>query len=575
MRMRGSAIGQCDCEGNQLDLEGICGGECNLDSDNNGVCDYAEIFGCMYQWANNYNPEATRDDGTCESPCVGEINQNIFDWDGDYYVTIADFLAMLSVFGDLDIDTDGVWDSSDLCVDVSACNYANDPSEPCAFIDVLGICGGGCEGDSDGDDICDDVDTCVGDLDECGVCNGPGPTLAIVESISTYYDSVFLPFEDMWFVYPVDADTTFTFICTTLGCMEPVACNFDPAATLSDGSCEFLSCLGFGCTLEGACNFDEGALVNDGSCEFESCQGCQTEGACNYDATATLVGPCDFDWCAGCMDPNAFNYDEDATIPAFNLQSDGTAEDACIYAGCTFYWACNYDPTGIVNDGSCDMESCAGCQIEEACNYDPAATLSGDCTFAAEGYDCDGNCLVDSNNDGICDGIEDGNGGCTDPSNPGYDPNAAYDDGSCFEGGCLVEFACNYDLMADFMDLSTCDFNSCVGCTDAMACNYDPTATLSSPGSCTFPWNQFYDCNGECNNDADGDGICDEFEISGCMEDQAINYNPYATEDDGSCMVLTGGCVVAVACNYDPAADYYDGSCDFGCFDTIPLTDDE
>ena len=316
------------------------------------------------------------------------------------------------------------------------------------------------------------------------------PTLAIVESISTYYDSVFLPFEDMWFVYPVDADTTFTFICTTLGCMEPVACNFDPAATLSDGSCEFLSCLGFGCTLEGACNFDEDALVNDGSCEFESCQGCQTEGACNYDATATLVGPCDFDWCAGCMDPNAFNYDEDATIPAFNLQSDGTAEDACIYAGCTFYWACNYDPTGIVNDGSCDMESCAGCQIEEACNYDPAATLSGDCTFAAEGYDCDGNCLVDSNNDGICDGIEDGNGGCTDPSNPGYDPNAAYDDGSCFEGGCLVEFACNYDLMADFMDLSTCDFNSCVGCTDAMACNYDPTATLSSPGSCTFPWNQ-------------------------------------------------------------------------------------
>ena len=65
----GVPLGQCDCEGNQLDLEGICGGECNLDSDNNGVCDYAEIFGCMYQWANNYNPEATRDDGTCESLC--------------------------------------------------------------------------------------------------------------------------------------------------------------------------------------------------------------------------------------------------------------------------------------------------------------------------------------------------------------------------------------------------------------------------------------------------------------------------------------------------------------------------
>ena len=94
------------------------------------------------------------------------------------------------------------------------------------------------------------------------------------------------------------------------------------------------------------------------------------------------------------------NYDEDATIPAFNVQSDGTAVDACVYAGCTFYWACNYDPAATVNDGSCDLESCAGCQIEEACNYDPEATLSGDCTFAAEGYDYEGNCLLDSDMDG-------------------------------------------------------------------------------------------------------------------------------------------------------------------------------
>ena len=80
-----------------------------------------------------------------------------------------------------------------------------------------------------------------------------------------------------------------------------------------------------------------------------------------------------------------------------------------------------------------------------------------------------------------------------------------------------------------------------------------------------FPLNQFYDCNGDCNNDADGDGICDEFEIPGCMDDAAINYNPYATEDDGTCMVLTGGCVIPFACNYDPNADFYDGSCDFDC----------
>ena len=31
--------------------------------------------------------------------------------------------------------------------------------------------------DIDNDDICDDVDDCVGEYDECGVCNGPGATV--------------------------------------------------------------------------------------------------------------------------------------------------------------------------------------------------------------------------------------------------------------------------------------------------------------------------------------------------------------------------------------------------------------
>ena len=43
--------------------------------------------------------------------------------------------------------------------------------------DILGVCGGGCTADEDGDGICDDVDDCVGEYDGCGVCNGPGPVL--------------------------------------------------------------------------------------------------------------------------------------------------------------------------------------------------------------------------------------------------------------------------------------------------------------------------------------------------------------------------------------------------------------
>jgi uncharacterized protein (TIGR02145 family) len=138
---------------------------------------------------------------------------NPYDGNGDGAVTIADLLDLLGLYGDTDSDLDGVWDSVDACVDVSACNYAADPTEPCAYIDVLGICGGGCEGDGDGDGICDDVDTCVGDLDECGVCNGPGPTEIVIEDITILYDSVYDEQIDTWFVFEVGADTTFTYTC--------------------------------------------------------------------------------------------------------------------------------------------------------------------------------------------------------------------------------------------------------------------------------------------------------------------------------------------------------------------------
>ena len=47
-----------------------------------------------------------------------------------------------------------------------------------------------------------------------------------------------------------------------------------------------------------------------------------------------------------------------------------------------------------------------------------------------------------------------------------------------------------------------------------------------------------YDCDGVCLNDADGDGVCDEFEVAGCTDTTACNYDADATDDDGSCTEL-------------------------------------
>lgn len=167
---------------------------------------------------------------------------NPHDSNSDGAVTISDLLDLLGLFADVDTDQDGIWDSVDDCVDTTACNYAADPTEPCAYIDVLGECGGGCDGDGDGDGICDDVDTCVGDLDECGVCNGPGPTEIVIDEIVITYDSIFLPVDGEWFVYAVDVDTTFTYTCAPYfgDCGDPVSYQgYDYATVLIGEQCWF------------------------------------------------------------------------------------------------------------------------------------------------------------------------------------------------------------------------------------------------------------------------------------------------------------------------------------------------
>ena len=70
-------------------------------------------------------------------------------------------------------------------------------------------------------------------------------------------------------------------------------------------------------------------------------------------------------------------------------------------------------------------------------------------------------------------------------------------------------------------------------------------------------------------NDADGDGVCDEFELDGCTSNCACNFDVDATDDDGSC-VFEGcdGCIYETAVNFDANAVFDDGSCIFqGCMD--------
>ena len=69
------------------------------------------------------------------------------------------------------------------------------------------------------------------------------------------------------------------------GCDDPVACNYDFAATLNDGSCDYTSCVVLGCLDAEADNYDPNATDDDGLCEY---LGCIDEAALNWDAGANV-----------------------------------------------------------------------------------------------------------------------------------------------------------------------------------------------------------------------------------------------------------------------------------------------
>ena len=115
----------------------------------------------------------------------------------------------------------------------------------------------------------------------------------------------------------------------------------------------------------------------------------------------------------------------------------------------------------------------------------------------------------------------------------GWNDNGAYQLSIC-DGGVLM--ADNNDIpdygeTEEFIiDSENCDL---YGCMDETACNYDGTALF--PSFCIYP-PIYYDCTGNCINDINGNSICDELDVFGCTDTSVINFDEFATFDDGSCL---------------------------------------
>ena len=519
----------------------LCDGSCISDEDFDGICDLNEVQGCNLDNACNFNPAATENDGSCTFDCYGCTSESAANYDADALLDDGSCLfGGCTDNGASNYSADADFNNGSCiylgCTNPIACNYTVGANQDDGSCDLVSC--GGCTNEI----ACNyDADALLND----GSCEFFSCRGCTDLSAFNYADDSTVTVDDGSCIYG--------------GCNDDSAANYDGTVDFNDGSCEYQ-----GCTDNTACNFDLNANVSDGSCEFTSCAGCMITFACNYDPEATLQDDSQCDFYACCGDPAADNYEVGvADFLTYGCIYGGSAPSVQL-TGCDLSFACNYgDP-----DNDCEYNSCSGCTEPGACNYDADATIPVTCLYPEDIYgtdtvDCDGNCNNDVNENGQCD--ENEVSGCTDPLACNYSDDATLDDGSCDTvscSGCTDASACNYDASASVND-GSCDYAACFGCTDSAACNYDATAS-NDDGGCAYPASSFVDCNGDCLNDGNSNGICDEQETLGCTDVNACNFDSEATFSDGNCEYTTcTGCTTSSACNYDATAAINDGSCEF------------
>ena len=275
-------------------------------------------------------------------------------------------------------DFDGAEALIDGCTDPEACNYdagANVDDGSCEGPTDCFDCDGACTCDEDGDGVCDTEDDCIGTVDACGVCNGPG----------AIYDCGCADLPDG------DCDCEGNELDACGVCGGPGAIYECGCADLPDGACD---CEGNQLDALGVCGGDCTADADgDGVCDADEIEGCTNPSADNFDAEATEDdGSCVL---VGCMDPNALNFEPLAT------ESDG----ACVYQlvgilGCTYAGAMNFQADATLDDGSCLF---AGCTDPEALNHALAFTIDdGSCVFYDDIVEAilGANCVADMDGSG-------------------------------------------------------------------------------------------------------------------------------------------------------------------------------
>jgi hypothetical protein len=395
-----------------------------------------------------------------------------------------------------------------------------------------------------------------------------------------------------WIVYPNETWTYLGAHDYGCGCMDPLACNYDPLAIYDDGTCsaDGIYTLSFFDTFGDGWNgntFDvtdansvvvySGTLAsgNSGTESFCLADGCYTvevgggswaseisysladglgtvllSGA-NVLAPTTLCVPEVY----GCTDPMLCGYDPLATVDdgscgdaAYTLTMNDSYGDG--WSGNTFDVV---DANGTIISSSTLSSGSLGTEVlclPDAC-YD---IVVGGGTWASEISWS----LVDAIGTVIVSGAGTFSGnvcvpvifGCTDPSRCGYDPSATNDDGSCGDPAYTLTM---YDSFGDGWNGNTWDIVDANGSTLGSYTIASGSTAAQTLCLADDPLCYTVTCGG---------GSW-QTEVSWTLENSdGITILSGGAPYSGSlCLPVIVGCTDSLACNYDPLATIDDGSC--------------
>ncbi len=542
----------CDCEGSLPDVFFDCEGDCINDADGDGVCDEYEVVGCTDDLACNYQPGAT-DEAHCAYPdesgvCGSEVCDFLHSvtYDGHEYplVAIGDqcwFQENLQnthyangdeiplqvqpvVNSNLEVGARSVFLNNEGNADYYGRRYNWN-----AVVDYRGLCptgwhpatlnewnalldqfGGGSSAAfaimaeeyhssatnesgftllPAGTDLFGNVN--IGPTSHWTATSNSGPKAC---RISGGHDSGCNNYRrDHRSVRCIKGDFP-----EEIGCTDPTACNYNPLA--DDSALEELSA-------------EYGTAIFDGLCYYpDDC------GSCDFDYAQVDANN---QWCGCGLEVDACGV----------CGGDGST---CV-PGCTDQSACNFNPEATLDDGSCAaIDECGTCSGDGLGLSTLVLPSENGGTWPMNYLAVDGAWAQEHLTELNRAGSRNAQASLVAPNGVALSVDLDYVqcDGNCNYTGYLTDKQLLYfkwpNPSTELLLFSQL-FEGGVPAATVLTVH---DVYCDCEGS--IP-QVFRNCDGSCDLDADGDGVCDQEEVPGCTDSAACNYDPAATDEDGSC----------------------------------------